>query len=143
MSDPLNEEEVCYESGWAHNDPGDLVSQGAEQNDVLADVQLIDQCGERVDLWDFYGEYIFYILRPRGEAAVPARPVASRRDFIEETGEFSFLLAVYEGVSGNPATLDDSVEYAEANRESRVSVFADDGCTWVRHDAAGAPGVVD
>ena len=62
VSDPLNEEEVCYECGWAHNDPGDLVSQGAEQNDVLADVQLIDQCGERVDLWDFYGEYhILYL----------------------------------------------------------------------------------
>ena len=62
VSDPLNAEEVCYECGWAHNDPGDLVSQGAEQNDVLADVQLVDQCGERVDLWDFHGEYhILYL----------------------------------------------------------------------------------
>ena len=68
-----------------------------------------------------------------------------QNDFIEETGlEFSFLLAVYEGVGRNPATLDDSVEYAEAIRESRVSSVCrwygcTDGCD--THDAAGA-GVV-
>ena len=62
VSDPLNAEEVCYACGWAHNDPGDLVSEGAEESDILADVQLIDQCGEGVDLWDFHGEYhILYL----------------------------------------------------------------------------------
>lgn len=57
VSDPLNIDEACYECGWAHNDPGDLISEGADTNDVLADVQLVDQCGEMVDLWDFHGEY--------------------------------------------------------------------------------------
>ena len=57
VSDPLNVEEVCYSCGWEHNDPGDLTSDGAGQDNVIANVELVDQCGEMVDMWDFHGEY--------------------------------------------------------------------------------------
>jgi len=57
VSDPLNIEEACYECGWEHNDPGTLTSEGSGQNDVVGDIQLVDQCGEMVDMWDFHGEY--------------------------------------------------------------------------------------
>ena len=57
VSDPLNAEEVCYACGWEHNDPGNLESNGSEVGDVVANIQLVDQCGEMVDLWDFHGEY--------------------------------------------------------------------------------------
>jgi len=57
VSDPLNVEEVCYECGWEHNDPGTLESTGSGDGDVVDNIQLVDQCGEMVDLWDFHGEY--------------------------------------------------------------------------------------
>ena len=61
-SDPTDPNEQCYACGWAHNDPGILVSNGAQTGDTLANISLVDQCGEMVDLWDFYGEYhILYV----------------------------------------------------------------------------------
>lgn len=57
VSNPLDETEQCYACGWAHNDPGDVESTGSEIGDVMANLQLEDQCGDVVDTWDFYGEY--------------------------------------------------------------------------------------
>ena len=57
VSDPLNVEEVCYECGWEHNDPDNLTSNGAALGDVIANIELVDQCGEMVSMWDFHGEY--------------------------------------------------------------------------------------
>ena len=57
VSNPLDEAEQCYACGWAHNDPGDIESTGSEIGDVMANLQLEDQCGDVVDTWDFYGEY--------------------------------------------------------------------------------------
>ena len=56
-SDPTVASDFCYACGWEHNDPGGLVSTGREIGDIIANVSLPDQCGEIVDLWDFYGEY--------------------------------------------------------------------------------------
>ena len=62
VSDPTNPNEACYACGWEHNDPGDLESRGAAVGDVINNVSLVDQCGESVELWDFYGEYhILYL----------------------------------------------------------------------------------
>ena len=61
-SDPLDEAEACYACGWSRNDPGDLVSTGAAEGDVVADTTLVDQCGESVDLWDLSGEYHILFL---------------------------------------------------------------------------------
>ena len=57
VSNPLDGEEGCYACGWEHNDPGTLVGTGTDVGDVMNNIQLIDQCGELVDTWDFYGEY--------------------------------------------------------------------------------------
>jgi hypothetical protein len=57
VSDPSDANEQCYACGWEHNDPGDLVSTGADYGDVVANVKLPDQCDELVSLWDFHGEY--------------------------------------------------------------------------------------
>jgi hypothetical protein len=56
-SDPLDAEEVCYGCGWGKNDPGDLVSTGAEVGDVIANLTLVDQCKDEISLWDLAGEY--------------------------------------------------------------------------------------
>jgi hypothetical protein len=57
VSDPLNAEEICYACGWEHNDPDTLTSTGSAAGDVMDNIQLEDQCGDSVAMWDFYGEY--------------------------------------------------------------------------------------
>ncbi len=57
VSDPLDGEEVCYACGWAHDDPGDLVSTGASVGDVVANMEFSDVCEETIHMWDFVGEY--------------------------------------------------------------------------------------
>ncbi len=56
-SDPNDADEVCHSCGWPHDDPGDLVSTGAEEGDVIENIELVDQCGETLPLWDLAGEY--------------------------------------------------------------------------------------
>ncbi len=62
VSNPLDDDEVCYECGWPHNDPGDLENVGIERGDTIGNFELWDQCEERVDLWDFAGEYHILFL---------------------------------------------------------------------------------
>ena len=57
VSDPTDAAELCYSCGWAHNDPGNISSTGANEGDVVANLQMVDQCGDTVDLWDFHGSY--------------------------------------------------------------------------------------
>jgi hypothetical protein len=57
ISDALDGDEHCYACGWGHNDPGDLVSTGSDEGDVVDNIELVDQCGEMVSMWDFHGEY--------------------------------------------------------------------------------------
>jgi hypothetical protein len=57
VSNPLDGEEACYACGWEHNDPGTLVGTGSDVGDIMNNIELVDQCGEMVDIWDFHGEY--------------------------------------------------------------------------------------
>jgi len=57
ISDPLDSSEKCYACGWPHNNPGDLSSTGNSIGDVIKNIKMNDQCGERVQIWDFFGEY--------------------------------------------------------------------------------------
>jgi len=56
-SDPDDVASTCYACGWQRHDPGDLVSSGAAPGDTIANMTLVDRCGEEVPLWDFAGEY--------------------------------------------------------------------------------------
>ena len=57
VSDPTDPESICYDCGWAHNDPGGLGPVGDAEGDTIEDIDLVDQCGETVPLWDFAKEY--------------------------------------------------------------------------------------
>ena len=46
-----------YACGWIPRDPGNLVSTGANEGDVVENIPLIDQCGDQLPLWDLAGEY--------------------------------------------------------------------------------------
>lgn len=46
-----------YACGWEKRDPGGLKGTGASIGDVLADLTLVDQCGESFRIWDMYSKY--------------------------------------------------------------------------------------
>ena len=48
---------VPHARGWKRNHPGNLKSSGSEVGDVVANLTMVAQCAEKVDLWDFSGEY--------------------------------------------------------------------------------------
>ena len=56
-ADPNDSAEYCYECGWGKNDPENLVPTGSEVGDVMANIALMDQCGEMVNVYDLAGEY--------------------------------------------------------------------------------------
>ena len=56
-SNGLDPDEQCFACGWIRNDPGDLVSTGTSEGDVIANMDFVDQCEEQVALWDFAQEY--------------------------------------------------------------------------------------
>lgn len=56
---------VAYETyacGWEKRDPGTIESTGVAEGDVLADLTLIDQCGESFRIWDMYAEYFLLFV---------------------------------------------------------------------------------
>jgi hypothetical protein len=53
VSSPVDASERCYACGWKHNDPGNLVASGTADGSVIGNMQLVDQCLENVELWDF------------------------------------------------------------------------------------------
>jgi hypothetical protein len=56
-SDALDPNDKCYACGWKQSDPGDLVSDGNKVGNTIANLNLIDQCGENLKLWDLAGSY--------------------------------------------------------------------------------------
>ncbi|MCB9745805.1 MAG: hypothetical protein H6740_24735 [Alphaproteobacteria bacterium] len=48
-----------YAAGWPQNNPGDLVATWPPAlGETFPNARLMDQCGDLVDLWDFYGAYL-------------------------------------------------------------------------------------
>lgn len=51
-----------YSCGWEKRDPGTLESTGNEVGSVLANLELVDQCGETFRVWDMYAEYFILFV---------------------------------------------------------------------------------
>ncbi len=57
VSNPTDPAEKCYACGWKHKDPGNVQSTGTGVGSVMGNFTVTDQCGEQVDIHDFYGSY--------------------------------------------------------------------------------------
>ena len=53
----LDADDTCYACGWGKNDPGNIQATGAGVDDIMENVTLVDQCGDRVNMYDFAGAY--------------------------------------------------------------------------------------
>ena len=59
LEEPFGPRVAPYGCGWECNDPGDLGGEyPLAPGEVLPNFRLDDQCGEAVDIHDFYGSYI-------------------------------------------------------------------------------------
>ena len=129
VSDPLDPEEVCYACGWPHNDPGTLSSTGARVGDTVENLELVDQCGERVNLWDLSGSWslLFMTASWCGSCLEEARGFNDEQARVEAvTGlPFSFVTVVFQDSAGTLPEADEAARYAEAAGISGQPVFAD------------------
>jgi hypothetical protein len=61
-SDPGDVTSTCYACGWSRGDLSPATSIGNEIGDTIANLDLVDQCGEHVPLWDMAGMYHILFL---------------------------------------------------------------------------------
>ena len=67
--------EGVYACGWPQNDPGTLVlDYHIDVGKTFPNVHLMDQCGERLSLWDLYGHWL--ILDTTQSDCGPCRSMA-------------------------------------------------------------------
>lgn len=129
VSDPLASDEACYACGWPHNDPGTLSDPGAEVGDTMANLALVDQCGERVDLWDFAGSW--HVLYATASWCSSCLRDAEQFDAVqaglaEETGlPVAIPTVLFQDSGGSLPGPDEGRRYAELAGIVQQPVFAD------------------
>ena len=129
VSDPLDADERCYACGWPHADPGTLESTGDDEGDVIKNVGMVDQCGERVDLWDFHGAWRVAMLTT--EWCASCRSEVDRLQ--TESAAFAAahgvsapgMVILFESSSGGLPTVETAERYAEAIGADGFPVLAD------------------
>jgi hypothetical protein len=82
--DPWGPRAAAYACEWECNDPGTLEPDyDLALGDTLPNARLEDACGERVDLWDFYGSYI--VMDSSQSDCGPCRSMAEQEhDFVQQ-----------------------------------------------------------
>lgn len=129
VSDPTDGDEVCYACGWPHGDPGDLVSEGAEVGDTLANFELVDQCGETVPTWDLAGSYhiLFMTATWCGVCKQEALELPDRTaDFASANDiAFSYVIGLFENDISQPTVAADAEAYHKTVGSPEVPVLAD------------------
>lgn len=59
LQDPWPARTEPYACGWPQNDPGTLtLDYTLEEGSTFPNVRLVDQCDEKLALWDLYGSYL-------------------------------------------------------------------------------------
>lgn len=103
-------------NGWALTaPPPGLVGEGFEIGQVVPDVRLVDQNGDEVSLWQFWGDVVLVTV-----SAVwcnPCRDLAVEAEALHaELGPhgFSLLTVLEENGGGLDPDVDDAVAWAEA-----------------------------
>ena len=129
VSDPLDASEVCYTCGWPHRDPGTLTGEGSTVGSTVANLELIDQCGERVQLWDLAGEWhvVFMTASWCGSCLDEARRFdAEQAAFVADTGvPLSFLTVLFQDSTGGLPGPDEGARYADRAAIEHQPVLAD------------------
>lgn len=104
------------ENRWGVDEPPEgLLGTGWSTGQVAPDFRLIDQHGEEVALWQFYGRVVLVDISTMWCA--PCRDLAAHteetwQDYDDEG--FVYLTVLQEDVEGEPVTPEDQVVWADA-----------------------------
>lgn len=84
QDDPWGPRSSAYACGWECEDPGDLIGVSPmDVGEVIPNGRFRDQCGERVDLWDFHGSYL--VIDASQSDCGPCRSMADTHDdFVQQ-----------------------------------------------------------
>jgi hypothetical protein len=141
-SDPLDPDQQCYACGWGHNDPGGLESEGNDVGDTIANVDLVDQCGEDVPLWDFAGKYRYIFVTAAWCGACRSELVdvmVDVQDFRDETGvDLDLLVVLFEDYTGSLPDEGDAETYHGQIDEPDFPVTSSEDASIL--EATGYPG---
>ena len=59
LAEPFPDRTAPYACGWPQEDPGDLVQDyELVEGGTFPNVRLVDQCGDKLALWDLYGRWL-------------------------------------------------------------------------------------
>lgn len=106
------------ENGWpsVNSLPGDIEAQGWNEGDIVKDARLIDQNGDVVSLWQFYGQVIALDISTMwcGPCQLLAREVDEVQEEYEHEG-FIYLTMMPENIDGDIPTIENLNQWAERN----------------------------
>ncbi len=129
VSNPNDPAEVCYACGWPHGDDGTLAASGAEEGDVVANLQFADPCEETVSLWDFQGQPIVMFLTAAWCPNCKAEAANLENDVTVLASEYSVdiqpMIVLFESRTAGPPAAADAIAYAAEIDAGPVPVFAD------------------
>jgi thiol-disulfide isomerase/thioredoxin len=94
--------------------PAELVGEGYDVGDVVPDFRLVDQHGDEVSLWQFYGDVILLDV-----STIWCGPCQDLAAFTEETQAeyrdqgFTYLTVLQQDYEGGPPVNDDLLFWAD------------------------------
>ncbi len=94
--------------------PADLRGEGFAVGQVIPDVRLVDQHGDEVSLWQFYGRVV--ILDVSTMWCAPCQELATGTQATADAFSdrpFSYLTVLHENVESQPPTQEDTMLWAE------------------------------
>lgn len=128
-SDPTDTEERCYACGWSRRDLGDLEAGDGTPGSTMPNLSLIDQCAERVALWDLAGTWklLFMTASWCAPCLDEAEGFNARQAAVQaQTGQdFAFLTVIFEDSTGQAPSAAEGAEYAARSGIEGQPVFAD------------------
>ncbi len=132
IDEPFGPRPGAYSCGWECNDPGTLVGEyPLSPGGVLPNFRLDDQCGESVDIHDFYGSYL--VLDSAQDDCGPCRNMAAAaeefRDKLVADGIPVRLVPLLGNGLGDVAGTPDATRHARwvEDFQSSDPVLADRG----------------
>ncbi|MED5373774.1 MAG: redoxin domain-containing protein [Myxococcota bacterium] len=145
--DPLDASVTCYACGWSRADSSALSATGADIGDTVADIGLVDQCGEQTSLYDFSGQWRIVFATAAWCSACLSEASGLEQagaEFQAQTGiDFSYMILLFSSVTGDPPNDQTAVDYAPNVGDPAIPVFADPERAWLEaspYDGSELPG---
>ena len=114
------------ENTWERSEPPCLTGEGFSKGEVVPDMRLMDQHGDTVSLWQFYGSLVVLDF-----STMWCAPCAELAEGIDETWEkygdegFMYLSIISQDVISEVPDLDDLNKWAD-DHSITAPVLADD-----------------